>query len=235
MAAEALTKMPAGRAPTGASAAAAASFASHAPAGSPRREASVLASVRARLAESYGTTVEELSRRDGIPISELVNLNRGEFVFLQNELRGQLHSTLEVQDEARRALYRFKARAAQHLDATAARNWGAERVCAMLEAESRKMQGTFEQVVQRKQAEMDAREEELKTQELSRQRLRKATMLGRMAVRLSPQKGGGGGGDFFRAVGAAGGRRKGADRRASTWTGRAPRARRQSVMMHMSR
>ena len=129
-------------------------------------------------------TVGELARREGIPTTELVQLSRGEFVCLQQEMRDRLSAALKVQQATRRALYRFKSKAAQHLDAAAPSNQDAERVIGLLQAESLKMQDDFELRVRHKQEELEAKSEEQKNrqQRLARQRLRAAVHASRAAT-----------------------------------------------------
>ena len=76
------------------------------------------------VAERYGISTEEYDERKDIPLSERTILSRGEFVGLQQTLKARLRTALHAQEEARLPSYRLKAKVAQHLDTSAAENWG---------------------------------------------------------------------------------------------------------------
>ena len=100
--------------------------------------------VRQQLADRYGISVEELMERQEIPLAERTALNRDELVRLQKALRRRLDGTLGEQTAARMPLYRLRAKAAQHIDAAAAPNWGIDCVRELLNSEVEIMQADFE-------------------------------------------------------------------------------------------
>ena len=132
--------------------------------------------VRARLAERYGTTADVLRKRVAVPASELMHVNRGEFVTMQKLLSEALVTSLETQDSTRRARYRFRARAAQHLDCTAHKNQHANQACGLIDAEAFRIQKEFERAVRQRQAALKT-EESNKNQRKWSACLRTATRL----------------------------------------------------------
>ena len=137
---------------------------------------SALEAVRTRIAERYDPT-EEYDERKDIPLSERTILSRGEFVGLQQTLKARLRTALHAQEEARLPSYRLKAKVAQHLDTSAAENWGPACALALVDVESYRLQLAFEEAVRSKQAELHAAAQEQRaTQQrlASRNRLRVA-------------------------------------------------------------
>eukprot|EP00908_Phaeocystis_cordata_P020368 Transcript_32033.p1 GENE.Transcript_32033~~Transcript_32033.p1 ORF type:complete len:496 (+),score=80.30 Transcript_32033:1198-2685(+) len=113
----------------------------------------VLNAVHDEYAERYGITTQELERRQDIPLAERTALNRGEFVRLQQLMKRRLNGTLAEQGAARVPLYRMRAKAAQHIDAAAASNWGASCVRKLLQSEVDTMQADFEATLKRREDE----------------------------------------------------------------------------------
>ena len=203
---------PAAAAPVDGAASAAAEVAAAAAAGG-----SALEAVRARIAERYGISTEEYDERKDIPLSERTILSSGEFVGLQQTLKARLRTALHAQEEARLPSYRLKAKVAQHLDTSAAENWGPACALALVDVESYRLQLAFEEAVRSKQAELHAAAQEQRaTQQrlASRNRLRvafqgsRAIGMMRMASGAASSKGGGGGRRKSMAPGGRGGRRK---------------------------
>ena len=63
---------------------------------------------------------------------------------MQQVLTQRLKGSLRAQEAARIAAYRFRAKAAQHVDHCSANSQGVERVLRLITAESLKMKGEFE-------------------------------------------------------------------------------------------
>lgn len=119
----------------------------------------VLNAVHDEYAERYGITTQELARRQDIPVAERTALNRGEFVRLQQLMKRRLNGTLAEQGVARVPLYRMRAKAAQHIDAAAASNWGASCVLKLLQSEVEHMQAEFEATLKRREDERRERDD----------------------------------------------------------------------------
>ena len=173
--------------------------------------------MRTRIAERYGISTEEYDERKDIPLSERTILSRGEFVGLQQTLKARLRTALHAQEEARLPSYRLKAKVAQHLDTSAAENWGPACALALVDVESYRLQLAFEEAVRSKQAELHAAAQEQRaTQQrlASRNRLRvafqgsRAIGMMRMASSGAASSKGGGGRRKSMAPGGRGGRRK---------------------------
>ena len=139
------------------------SWGQHGPA--PARGA-LLNTVRDEYAERYGISLDELERRQDIPLGERTALNRGEFVRLQQLSRRRLAGTLAEQTAARVPLYRLRAKAAQHIDVSAASNWGAGPMLKLLQTEVQGLQEGFE-------AAMRRREEQLRDRDLDDRKRKK--------------------------------------------------------------
>ena len=127
--------------------------------------------MRTRIAERYGISAEEYDERKDIPLSERTILSRGEFVGLQQTLKARLRTALHAQEEARLPSYRLKAKVAQHLDTSAAENWGPACALALVDVESYRLQLAFEEAAV-EQAELHAAAQE---QRATQQRRRRAT------------------------------------------------------------
>ena len=72
----------------------------------PPARGQLLKTVRDEYAERYGISLDELEKRQDIPLHERTALNRGEFVRLQQLSRRRLAATLTEQTAARMPLYR---------------------------------------------------------------------------------------------------------------------------------
>ena len=72
----------------------------------PPARGKLLKTVRDEYAERYGISLDELEKRQDIPLDERTALNRGEFVRLQQLSRRRLAATLTEQSAARMPLYR---------------------------------------------------------------------------------------------------------------------------------
>ena len=158
--------------------------------------------VVAFIAAQANVSAEVISSRGRVPMEERVSLAKGEFNGVQNLLTQRLRQTLTAQDAARINAYRFRAKAAQHLDLETAGNWSPERALALLTSESLKMKEAYDVNLSQYIDEIVHRQEEARNaQERSaaRQRIRAAfggaTAGVRMmrAVRATKAMGAGGG------------------------------------------
>jgi hypothetical protein len=112
------------------------------------------------IATKYGMTIAEFSARTGIPVSELVELERGEFYRLKQLLKGVLEESLDLQEDVRQAVYRFRSKAVQHVDSKALSNLGwKEAVAPLVRSEAQVIMSWYQEAVEKQQAEQQAKEE----------------------------------------------------------------------------
>jgi len=135
------------------------------------------------LAEVYRVTEQTIEDRSEIDIGDRVALSRGEFQCMQQVLTQRLRGALQAQDAARLAAYRFKAKAAQHIDHTSANGQDVERVMRLIAEESLKMKGSFEENMRHRLDELQKRSEEEKTAtQRDRIRMLRTNILGTVGV-----------------------------------------------------
>ena len=104
-------------------------------------------------------TPSEFAARTGIPVGELVELERGEFHRLKQLMKGVLEESLDLQEDLRQTMYRFRSKAVQHLDSTARSNIGwKEAVAPLVRSEAQKLMSAYERAVVAAQADFEAQE-----------------------------------------------------------------------------
>lgn len=131
--------------------------------GSARSEghASLHKAAQKDIATKYGMSLAQFSARIGIPVNELVELERGEFYRLKQLLKAVLEESLDLQDDVRQALYRFRSKTVQHVDSNALCNIGWKEVVApLVRSETQRIMSVYERAVEEKQAEEQAKEEQ---------------------------------------------------------------------------
>ena len=143
----------------------------------------VLVTVRDYLAAQHNVSTEVIASREQIPIGDRVDLEKSEWLGLQNLLTHRLRNTLDAQAAARRNAYRFRSKASQHLDIESATNWNPERALGLLTRESLKMKTSYDETLARYVEQMaQEQEDERVNQERTAARLRvRATMMSAQA------------------------------------------------------